>query len=285
MQEKNKIIKKKMAKIKAADVAKLRKMTGAGMMDCKKALSETNGNFEEAITFLRKKGQKLAEKRADREASEGAVIAKTSEDKKTGGILVLNCETDFVAKNDDFVKLADEILELAITEKVNSLEELKALKFKNTTVAEELVNQVGIIGEKINLSFFCLLEDKEVVAYTHNGNKLASIVSFNKENVDKEVGKNVAMQIAAMKPVALDKNGVSKEIADKELEIGKALAIKERKPEKLAERISFGRLNKFFKEKTLLNQAFVKNNKINIKEYLKGNSKDLTATNFKYYSL
>ncbi len=274
-----------MAKIKAADVAKLRKMTGAGMMDCKKALSETNGNFEEAITFLRKKGQKLAEKRADREASEGAVIAKTSEDKKTGGILVLNCETDFVAKNDDFVKLADEILELAITEKVNSLEELKALKFKNTTVAEELVNQVGIIGEKINLSFFCLLEDKEVVAYTHNGNKLASIVSFNKENVDKEVGKNVAMQIAAMKPVALDKNGVSKEIADKELEIGKALAIKERKPEKLAERISFGRLNKFFKEKTLLNQAFVKNNKINIKEYLKGNSKDLTATNFKYYSL
>ncbi len=274
-----------MAKIKAADVAKLRKMTGAGMMDCKKALSETNGNFEEAITFLRKKGQKLAEKRADREASEGAVIAKTSEDKKTGGILVLNCETDFVAKNDDFVKLADEILELAITEKVNSLEELKALKFKNTTVAEELVNQVGIIGEKINLSFFCLLEDKEVVAYTHNGNKLASIVSFNKENVDKEVGKNVAMQIAAMKPVALDKNGVTKEIADKEIEIGKALAIKERKPEKLAERISFGRLNKFFKEKTLLNQAFVKNNKINIKEYLKGNSKDLTATNFKYYSL
>ncbi len=284
MQEKNKI-NKKMAKIKAADVAKLRKMTGAGMMDCKKALSETNGNFEEAITFLRKKGQKLAEKRADREASEGVVIAKTSKDKKTGGILVLNCETDFVAKNDDFVKFADEILELAITKKVNSLEELKTLKFKNTTVSEELVNQVGVIGEKINLSFFYLLEDKEVVTYTHNGNKLASMVSFNKENVDKEVGKNVAMQIAAMKPVALDKNGVSKEIADKELEIGKALAIKEGKPEKLAERISFGRLNKFFKEKTLLNQAFVKNNKISIKEYLKESSKDLTATNFKYYSL
>ncbi len=271
--------------IKAADVAKLRNMTGAGMMDCKKALTETNGNFDEAVDLLRKKGQKVANKRADRETSEGAVLAAVSADNKTASYVVLNCETDFVAKNKDFVKFTKSILDLALEHKPASLEELKQLKIGDKTVEEEITNQTGVIGEKIDLSKFDSITAEHVVAYVHQGNKLIAIAGFNQADVDAQVAKDVAMQIASMNPIAVDKGDVAEETVAKELEIGKELAIQEGKPAELAERIANGRLNKFFKENTLLNQDFVKDNKMTIKAYLAKESKDLTVTEFRRFSL
>lgn len=274
-----------MAEIKAADVAKLRKMTGAGMMDCKKALKESNGDFDAAIDILRKKGQKVASKRVDNEANEGAVIAKTSDCKKVGGIIVLKCETDFVAKNDDFVKFAHALANIAIKERAKDVEALKAAKYNDqTTVEDEIVNQIGIIGEKIELTECKVLEDEYVAAYIHQGNQDASIAAFNKL-ADEEVGKNIVMQIAAMKPVAVNQEQVPQDIIDKELEIGKELAIQEGKPADLAEKIARGRLNKFFKEATLLNQQFVKDTKKSIKQYLQESEKGLTVTDFVRFSL
>ncbi len=272
-------------KIKAADVAKLRNMTGAGMVDCKKALAETNCDFDAAVDLLRKKGQKVASKRADREASEGAVLAGVSADNKTASYVVLNCETDFVAKNEDFVKFTKSILEVALESKPNSLDELKELKIGEKTIGDEVTNQTGVIGEKIDLSKFDSITAEHVVAYVHQGNKLAAIAGFNQANVDAQVAKDVAMQIASMNPIAVDKGDVSQETVDKELEIGKELAIQEGKPADLAEKISKGRLNKFFKENTLLNQDFVKDSKMTIKEYLDKSSKGLTVTEFKRFSL
>lgn len=274
-----------MANITAKDVAKLRQMTGAGMMDCKKALTEAEGDFDAAIDILRKKGQKVAGKRADREATEGAVIAKISDDNKKAALIVLNCETDFVAKNEDFVKFAVEISETAISSGAGNLDELKAAKLQSgSTIADELINQTGVIGEKIDLSYFEFIEAEQVVAYIHPGNKLASIVGFNK-TAEAEVGKDVVMQIAAMNPVAIDKNDVPQEVINKEIEIGKEQAIQEGKPADLAEKIAVGKLNKFYKESTLMNQQWVKDNKKTIAEFLKGEDKDLKVTAFKRFSL
>ncbi len=271
--------------IKAADVAKLRNMTGAGMMDCKKALTETNGDFDAAVDLLRKKGQKVASKRADREATEGAVIAGVSADNKTASLVVLNCETDFVAKNDDFVNFAKAILDVAIENKPATLDELKELEVNGKKITEEITNQTGVIGEKIDLSAFESINAEHVVAYIHQGNQLAAIAGFNQSDIDIQVAKDVAMQIASMNPIAIDKDDISQEVIQKEIEIGKDQAIQEGKPAEMAEKIAMGRLNKFYKESTLLNQQFVKDSKISIKDYLNQSSKGLTVTAFKRFSL
>ena len=248
-----------MTKITASEVNRLRKQTGAGMMDCKKALVEAGGNFDEAVDILRKKGQKVAAKRADRETSEGVVLSITTDDNKFGAVMSLNCETDFVAKNNDFVMLASDIIKLGLNNKVTNIENLKSLKFNNEiTVDEKLTEQTGVIGEKIELSNFKFVEAEYVKEYIHTGNKLASIVAFNSspENID-EVGKNIAMQIAAMNPIALDEKQVSKEIVDKEIEIGKDLARQEGKPENMLEKIATGRLKKSFLKRTPLLTSYI----------------------------
>ncbi len=274
-----------MAQISAADVSKLRKATGAGMMDCKKALQEAEGDFEKAVEVIRKRGQAVANKRADRDASEGAVIAKVSDDVTYGAIISLNCETDFVAKNDDFVKFAYSILDKAIQNKPSSLDELKNITIDGRTIGDLVTEQTGIIGEKIELSYYESISDKYVIPYIHPGNKLATIVGFNQQIEDIQVAKDVAMQVAAMAPVAVDKEDVPQSEIDKELEIGKEQARQEGKPEEMLEKIAMGKLNKFFKESTLLNQAFTKDNKITIKQYLQNASKDLTVSKFYRYSL
>lgn len=273
--------------ITAADVNKLRKQTGAGMMDCKKALVEANGDFEQAVDYLRKKGQKVAANRSDRDATEGVVLAKTSQDGKLGAIIVLNCETDFVAKNADFTQFAENILDIAVAHKPTSIDELKSLKYNGSslTIGEKITEQTGVIGEKIDLSGYETIQADTVVSYIHPGNKLASVVGLNKEGDFASVGRDVAMQVAAMAPVALDKESVSKEIIDREVEVGKEQAIQEGKPADMAEKIALGRLNKFFQENTLLNQAFIKDNKKSIKQYLGETEKDLSVTSFLRYSL
>nr|WP_321453742.1 translation elongation factor Ts [uncultured Carboxylicivirga sp.] len=271
--------------ITAADVSKLRKTTGAGMMDCKKALTEAEGDFDKAVEIIRKKGQAIASKRADREATEGVVLAKVTEDGKNGAIIVLNCETDFVAKNESFVAFATSILDTALAAGVTDAEAVKALDLDGRPVLELITEQTGVIGEKIDLSAFDTIAAESVVAYIHPGNKLATLVGYNQADIDAQVGRDVAMQAAAMAPVALDENSVPADIKEKELEIGKELARNEGKPEAMLEKIAMGRLNKFFKESTLLNQAFVKDNKVSIKQYLDSASKGLTAVDFKRFSL
>jgi elongation factor Ts len=274
-----------MAEINSADVVKLRKSTGAGMMDCKKALLEADGNFEKAIEIIRKKGQLVASKRADREANEGVVLAKVSSDKKTGVIIVLNSETDFVAKNQSFISFAESILDLALAKLPSNLEELKKIGLGEGTVADAVTQQVGVIGEKIDLSFYEKLTAVQVIPYIHPGNKLASLVGLNKAQSNLQIGKDVAMQVAAMDPVAVDKNQIPQHIIDKEIEIGKDQAHREGKPEEILEKIAMGKLNKFYKEKTLLNQEFIKDNKKTILQYLQDNDKELTVTGFVRYGL
>jgi elongation factor Ts len=274
-----------MAEIKAADVAKLRKMTGAGMMDCKKALQEADGDFDKATEIIRKKGQAVANKRADREATEGVVLAKASGDGTKGFIIVLNCETDFVAKNDDFIKFAESILDLALENQPANLEELNSLSLSGKTVSDAVTEQIGIIGEKLELSFYNKIDATQVTAYIHPGNKLATIIGLNQAVSNEQVGKDVAMQVAAMSPVALDKDDVPQDIQDKEIEIGKEQARKEGKPEAILEKIAMGKLNKFFKENTLLNQDFVKQNKKSVKQYLQEIDKELTVTGFIRFGL
>jgi elongation factor Ts len=274
-----------MAEIHSADVVKLRKSTGAGMMDCKKALLEADGNFEKAIEIIRKKGQLVASKRADREANEGVVLAKVSSDKKTGVIIVLNSETDFVAKNQSFISFAESILDLALAKLPSNLEELKKLSLGERTVTDAVTQQVGVIGEKIDLSFYEKLTAVQVIPYIHPGNKLASLVGLNKAQSNLQIGKDVAMQVAAMDPVAVDKNQIPQHIIDKEIEIGKDQARREGKPEEIVEKIAMGKLNKFYKEKTLLNQEFIKDNKKTIFQYLQDNDKELTVTGFVRYGL
>ncbi len=275
------------ATISAADVNKLRQMTGAGMMDCKKALTEANGNFEEAVDYLRKKGQKVAANRSDRDAKEGVVIGKTTADGKRGVLVVLNCETDFVAKNDAFVAFTTSILDLAIEKNPATLDELKALNLDGLTVEERVTEQVGKIGEKIELSSYETVNAEKVVVYNHPGNKVATIVGFNKsgsEAIDA-AAKDVAMQVAAMAPVALDKDDVDAKTLEREIEIGKEQARAEGKPEEMLEKIALGKLNKFYKESTLLNQEFIKDNKKSIRQYLDETEKGLIATGFKRISL
>ena len=274
-----------MATISAADVAKLRRMTGAGMMDCKKALEEADGNFDKSIEIIRKKGQAIANKRADREASEGVVFAKVTSDGKHGFIIVLNCETDFVAKNAEFIAFAEKIMNEAIDKKPSTLDELKAIDINGGKIGDKIVEYIGKIGEKIELSYFDKIDAEYVQAYIHPGSRLATLAGFTKAGVNVQVYKDVVMQIAAMNPVAVDKKDVSEKMIAQELEIGKEQARREGKPEQMLDKIAEGKLNKFFKESTLLNQEFVKDNKMTIKEYLNSVSKDLTVTEFKRYSL
>jgi len=273
-------------KISAADVKKLRDMTGAGMMDCKKALTEAEGDFDKAIEFLRKKGEKIAGNRADREATEGVVLALVSDDKKRGIIVKLSCETDFVAKNEDFINLAHQFGEIALEEFPKTKEELLQQSFDGITIAEKITEQVGVIGEKIELDTYERLEAPLIAPYIHMGNKAAVLVGLNKDDDEYyEAGRDVAMQVAAMRPVALDKEGVDQKTIDKEIEIGKEQARQEGKPEQILEKIAVGKLNKFFKDNTLLNQQFVKDNKKTVAEYLKSVDKDLTVTDFKHVKL
>jgi elongation factor Ts len=274
-----------MAVINAADVAKLRRVTLAGMMDCKKALEESEGNFDKAIEIIRKKGQAVANKRADRDATEGVVFSKVNPDGKMGAIVVLNSETDFVAKNADFIAFATKILDLSLAKKPIDLEGLKSLPLDGGTVSSKIVEYLGIIGEKVELSYYEKIEAPHVQAYIHPGNKLATLVGFSKSGIDIQVYKDVAMQVAAMNPVAIDKDFVKPETIAQEIEIGKEQARRDGKPEEMLEKIAQGKLAKFFKESTLLNQDFVKDNKMTIKQYLQSAGKDLTVTDFKRYSL
>lgn len=274
-------------KISAADVKKLRDMTGAGMMDCKKALKEAGGDFEKAIEVLRKKGEKLSAKRADREATEGAVIALISDDKTKGVIVKLSCETDFVAKNDEFVALATRFAEVALENMPADKDALLALPFDDKlSIGEKITEYLGVIGEKIEIPEYEKLEAAMVAPYIHMGNKAGVLVGLSKASEDFfDAGRDVAMQVAAMKPVAVDKDGVDDSIIQKEIEIGMDIARNEGKPENLLEKIARGKLNKFFKENTLLNQAFVKDGKQSVAAYLQSLDKDLTVTDFKHVTL
>jgi elongation factor Ts len=272
--------------ITAADINKLRQMTGAGMMDCKKALTEAEGDFEKAIDELRKKGQKVAANRSDRDAKEGLVVAATTSDNTRGTVLVVNCETDFVAKNEEFGKFVNTILNIAITKNPKSADELKTLAYDNNiTIADKLIEQTGVIGEKIELSKYEVIDAPFVIAYNHPGNRLANIVGFNVADVSAEVAKDVAMQVAAMAPVAVDKADVDAETIQREIEVGKEQARAEGKPEDMLEKIAQGKLTKFYKESTLLNQEFIKDNKKTIAQYMNDTKKGLTVTGFKRLAL
>ena len=269
--------------ITASDVNKLRQQTGAGMMDCKKALEETNGDFEQAVDFLRKKGAKVAANRADRDAKEGVVLAKTNS--KNGILISVNCETDFVAKNEDFIKFADTVATIALEKKPATIDALKALPYNSDiTIADKFMEQIGKIGEKIDIGYFNVVDAEKVVAYNHPGNRLAVVVGFNKD-IDDEAAKNVAMQTAAMAPVAVDKDDVDASTLERELDIAREQIRAEGKPEDMVEKIAAGKSNKFYKESTLLNQEYIKDNKLSIRQYLQSINKELTVTGFKRFSL
>lgn len=271
-----------MANITAADVNNLRKKTGAGMMDCKNALQEAEGDFEKAIEILRKKGQKVAAKRSDRDATEGCIIAKVSDDSTYAALVYISSETDFVAKNEDFINFTTQVCDLAVANRCENADQVKALEIDGVTIADKILEMLGKIGEKIELVDFRTVSAAKVFAYIHPGNRLATIMGLNIADVADidTIGKEVNMQIAAMAPVAIDKDGVDATTVAKEIEIGKDQARQEGKPEEMLERIALGKLNKFYQENTLLNQAFVRNNKISVGQYLKDANKDLTVTVF-----
>ncbi|WP_420582905.1 translation elongation factor Ts [Reichenbachiella sp.] len=270
--------------ITAQDVNKLRQMTGAGMMDCKKALVEAEGDFDKAIEILRKKGQKVSASRADRETNEGIVIVKTNEDNTVGVLVAFSCETDFVAKNEEFVALGEQLATAAFTNKPADAAALKALKAEgDLTFADKITELIGKIGEKLDIVAYEVMEGEAVVPYIHAGSKLGVLVSLKNTNGADVIsaGKDVGMQIAAMNPIALDKDGVDASVVEKEIEIGKDQARQEGKPEAMLEKIAMGKLNKFYKENTLLSQAFVKDSGMNISQYLDSVSKGLTVAEFK----
>ncbi len=269
--------------ITAQEVNKLRKMTGAGMMDCKKALTEANGDFEAAIDLLRKKGQKVSASRADRQTSEGSVFVSTNADGSEGVLIALNCETDFVAKNEEFQALGKQILETAVQEKPDNIEALLSLSAGDITLGEKVVELIGKIGEKIEVSAYERLGAESVVAYIHAGNKLGVLVGLDGGNGSEVglAGKDVAMQIAAMNPVAVDKDQVDSSVVEREMAIGREQAIAEGKPENIVDKIAEGKLNKFYKENTLLNQPFVKDNSLTISKYLDSVKQGLTVRNFR----
>lgn len=273
--------------ITAQEVNKLRQMTGAGMMDCKKALTEAEGDFEKAIDILRKKGQKVSASRADRETKEGTIVTAVSADGATGTLLSLTCETDFVAKNDEFVAFANTLLDLATKNAATSVEQIMALPFENITVADKIVEMTGKIGEKIEISHYEVVNGEAVVPYIHSNGKLGVLVALtNTSGADvEEAGKDVAMQIAAMNPVAVDKDGVDASTIEREIEVGKEQARQEGKPEEMLEKIAMGKLQKFYKENTLLSQAFVKDNSLSIAQYLDKVSKGMTVAAFKRVSI
>lgn len=276
--------------ISASDVNKLRQQTGAGMMDCKKALTETNGDFEAAIDFLRKKGAKVAASRQDRESNEGVVIARTSEDGKRGVIIELNCETDFVAKNAEFIAFGNAVANAAVQEKPATVEELYKLEIDTETeriaLGDAIINMTGKIGEKIGVSKYTLLEGEKVIAYIHGNFRLGVLVALSTDaDGANEAGKDVAMQIAAMNPVALDKGDVDASTIERELAIAKEQIRAEGKPEEMVEKIANGKLNKFYKDSTLLNQEFVKDPSKSIAQFLSSVDKGLTVTAFKRVAL
>ncbi|MFP5079159.1 translation elongation factor Ts [Pedobacter sp. JCM 36344] len=272
--------------ITAADVNKLRQQTGAGMMDCKKALVEANGDFEAAVDYLRKKGAKVAASRQDRDSNEGVVIAKATADGKRGVVVELNCETDFVAKNADFVALAHKFTDLAIEKNPATLEELLALEVDGHKVSDVIIEYTGKIGEKIGISKFETISGEKVVPYIHGNYRLGVLVALNQDVAGVEdAGKDVAMQIAAMNPVALDKDGVDATTIERETEIAKEVIRAEGKPEAMVEKIAAGKLNKFYKDSTLLNQEFVKDSSKDVRKFLDDTAKGLTVTSFKRVQL
>jgi elongation factor Ts len=277
-----------MANITAAEVNKLRQQTGAGMMDCKKALVEAEGDFEKAIEILRKKGQKVASSRSDREANEGVVIAKTNADSSKAYMIMFNCETDFVAKNQEVVDFAYSILNLAVENDAASLEEVTSATMPDgRTLENHITDMIGKTGEKLTLSAYEVVKGARAYFYIHPGNRVASIAALNKADVGNvdQAGKDIVMQIAAMAPVAVDKNDVDPKIIEKEIEIGKEVARQEGKAEEMLEKIAMGKLNKFYKENTLLNQEFIKDNKMTVIQMLQQYDKELTVVDFKRLAL
>ena len=273
-----------MSKISAADVNKLRKATGAGMMDCKKALVEAEGDFDTAVEVLRKKGQKVAANRADRDSSEGAVIARVNDDATVGVIVSVNCETDFVAKNESYVTLANQLADVALAH--DSLDSFLAADFNGMSVADKLTEQTGVIGEKIEIGGFERLEGAFVGSYIHAGNKIATLTSLS-AGVDgaAEAAKNVAMQAAAMNPIALNEEGIDAATVEKEIEIAKDQLRQEGKPEAMLDNIAKGKLKRFFKDNTLVNQAYIKDGKQSVSDYVKSVDAELSVTGFKRVAL
>ena len=273
-----------MSKISAADVNKLRKATGAGMMDCKKALVEAEGDFDTAVEVLRKKGQKVAANRADRDSSEGAVIARVNDDATVGVIVSVNCETDFVAKNENYVTLANQLADVALAH--DNLDSFLAADFNGMSVADKLTEQTGVIGEKIEIGGFERLKGAFVGSYIHAGNKIATLTSLS-AGVDgaAEAAKNVAMQAAAMNPIALNEEGVDAATVEKEIEIAKDQLRQEGKPEAMLDNIAKGKLKRFFKDNTLVNQVYIKDGKQSVSEYVKSVDAELTVTGFKRLAL
>lgn len=273
--------------ITAADINKLRQMTGAGMMDCRKALTENNGDFEAAIDWLRKKGQKVAALRGDREAKEGVVLAKTSADNKTGIALCLSCETDFVSKNGDFIAFAQSIMEAAIANNVKSTDELNSVEINGAKIADLVNDKLASIGEKIGISKFERIDAEFVSSYIHGANRMGVLVGLNK--VQDEVGKDVAMQIAAMNPVAIDQSSVAPEVVEREKNIIIDLIKNDPKmagkPDEMISKIADGKLNAFFKESTLVAQAFVKDAGMSVGDYIKSKDSDLKVVSFKRVAL
>ena len=268
--------------ITASDVNKLRQQTGAGMMDCKNALVEANGDFEAAIDILRKKGQKVAAKRGENETKEGYVLAQVNADNSKGIVFAFNCETDFVAKNDGYRVLVESIMKVAMDNGAASAEELLAMNYDDKlTVAEKITEQIGVIGEKLEITGYANINGTSVIAYNHPGNQLATLIAVNQAGEEAiEAGRQVAMQVAAMNPIALDKDGVDARTIEREIEVGKELAIQEGKPAEMAEKIAQGRLNKFFKENTLLSQEFIRDNKLTVEQFLDSTIKGMTVTSF-----
>ncbi|MFZ4770468.1 MAG: translation elongation factor Ts [Ferruginibacter sp.] len=269
--------------ITAADINKLRQATGAGMMDCRKALTESNGDFEAAIDWLRKQGQKVAAKRSDREAKEGVIIAQTTADHKAGIVLCISCETDFVSKNAEFVAFAQSIADAAISNDVKSVEELNAVEINGAKVADLINDKLAAIGEKIGVSKFERVEAPYVASYIHGAYRMGVLVSLTKEAA--EAGKDVAMQIAAMNPLAVDESSISPETIEREKNIAIEMIKAEGKPAEMAEKIAAGKMNKFFKDNTLMAQAFVKDGNKSVADYLKGIDADLKVTDFKRIAL
>jgi elongation factor Ts len=269
--------------ITAADINKLRQATGAGMLDCRKALTESNGDFEAAIDWLRKQGQKVAAKRSDREAKEGVVIAQTTADHKSGIVLCVSAETDFVSRNPEFVAFVQTIADAAIANDVKTAEELKDVKVGNETVADMINDKLASIGEKIEVSRFERVDAPYVASYIHGANRMGVLVSMTKEAAD--AGKDIAMQIAAMNPLAVDETSISQETKDREKAIAIEMIKAEGKPAEMAEKIADGKMNKFFKDNTLMAQPFVKDNSKSVADYLKSIDADLKVTNFKRVAL
>ena len=273
-----------MVKVTAGEVNNLRKITGAGMMDCKKALVEANGDLDSAIEILRKKGQKVAAKRADRESSEGVAITVANQENNTAIGVVLACETDFVGKNADFIELAHKIANTALLCK--SKEELLKASLGEMTVEEKLIEQTGVIGEKIQINDFARIDAEYVGTYIHAGNKISSLVGFSEKADNIEVaGKDIAMQIAAMNPIALDEKNVDAEVIEKEIEIAKDQLRAEGKPEEMLDKIAQGKLKRFFKDNTLVHQAFIKDGKVSVSQYLSNYSSSLSITSFNRVSI